>query len=74
MSTNQYGLPSLERSCHKPCPDSAMLSEKARHVLVMRFYLRCALIQVFCTGRKPALISEYELINHMRLTTSEYSS
>ncbi len=28
MSTNQYGLPSLERSCHKLCPDSAMLSEK----------------------------------------------
>ncbi len=38
----------------------------------MRFYLRCALIQVFCTGRKSELISEYELINHMRLTTSEY--
>ncbi len=39
MSTNQYGLPSLERSCHKSCPDSAMLSEKTRHALAMRLIL-----------------------------------
>ena len=40
-----------------------------RHALAMRF---CVIIQVFRTGRKPALIIKH--INHMHLTTSEHGN